>query len=58
MFSGEEQIVECSQLRQYIEQEFAVEASCVSRGEHILIQDTKVYSHPLATTLYKPHSFL
>jgi len=56
-FEGATQIAECSQLKQHIEQNFAVEATCVSRGEHVLIQDTKVYSPILASTPYKLHYF-
>jgi len=43
VFIGDTQVKDCSQLRDRIVQEFSIEATCISKGEHILIQDRKVY---------------
>ena len=43
IFTGDTQIIDCSRLRDRITQEFSIEVTCISKGEHILIQDRKVY---------------
>ena len=43
IFTEDTQITDCSRLRDLIAQEFAIEVTCISKGEHILIQDRKVY---------------
>ena len=43
IFTGDTQVEDCSQLRDHVAQRFLVETTCISKGEHILMQDKKVY---------------
>ena len=42
-FEGNSQIEECIVLKQYVEKNFAIEATCVSRQDNLLIQDSVAY---------------